>query len=98
MMCDTNWCTYCDVAISPYSDALYCSQDCLQRDAIHHHVIQPNDYQHAVMARYNESRSPSVIVSAARTRVPRSISSKEDLGSSCSASTFSSSGTAGTPQ
>ncbi|KAI8137892.1 hypothetical protein BJV82DRAFT_633679 [Fennellomyces sp. T-0311] len=36
MMCDTNWCTYCDVAISPHSNSLYCSKECLKKDTIYH--------------------------------------------------------------
>ncbi|KAI9245547.1 hypothetical protein BDA99DRAFT_528015 [Phascolomyces articulosus] len=37
MMCDTNWCTFCDVAI-PHSDALYCSEDCLKKDTLYHSI------------------------------------------------------------
>ncbi|KAI7875264.1 uncharacterized protein EV154DRAFT_77264 [Mucor mucedo] len=32
-MCDTNWCTFCDCAVSPYSDSVYCSDECYRRDA-----------------------------------------------------------------
>ncbi|KAG2204327.1 hypothetical protein INT47_009369 [Mucor saturninus] len=32
-MCDLNWCTVCDKAISCQSDSLYCSADCYSRDA-----------------------------------------------------------------
>ncbi|KAF7730153.1 hypothetical protein EC973_002761 [Apophysomyces ossiformis] len=44
MMCDTNWCTYCDNAISPYSDSLYCSEECLKQDALSHHPILGYDF------------------------------------------------------
>lgn len=44
MMCDTNWCTFCDNAISPYSDSLYCSEDCLRQDALMHHPMLGYDY------------------------------------------------------
>ncbi|KAI8889948.1 hypothetical protein K501DRAFT_328742 [Backusella circina FSU 941] len=32
MICDTNWCTYCDNAINRDSDSLYCSENCLRKD------------------------------------------------------------------
>ncbi|KAI8382247.1 hypothetical protein BD560DRAFT_386073 [Blakeslea trispora] len=44
MMCDTNWCTFCDNAISPYSNSLYCSEDCLRQDALMHHPMLGYDY------------------------------------------------------
>ncbi|KAG0735735.1 hypothetical protein G6F57_004427 [Rhizopus arrhizus] len=44
MMCDTNWCTFCDNAISPYSDSLYCSEECLRQDALLHHPMLGYDY------------------------------------------------------
>ncbi|KAG2177023.1 hypothetical protein INT43_007677 [Umbelopsis isabellina] len=36
-MCDLNWCPVCDNAISPHSNSLYCSQKCLQKDALQNH-------------------------------------------------------------
>ncbi|KAI8075882.1 uncharacterized protein B0P05DRAFT_146810 [Gilbertella persicaria] len=44
MMCDTNWCTFCDNAISPYSNSLYCSEECLRQDALMHHPMLGYDY------------------------------------------------------
>ncbi|KAI7898190.1 uncharacterized protein BX663DRAFT_525996 [Cokeromyces recurvatus] len=38
-MCDTNWCTYCDCAVSPYSNSIYCSEDCFKRDALTNHPL-----------------------------------------------------------
>ncbi|KAL9537389.1 hypothetical protein MBANPS3_011820 [Mucor bainieri] len=35
-MCDTNWCTFCDCAVSPFSNSIYCSEDCFRRDALLH--------------------------------------------------------------
>ncbi|CAO3642607.1 unnamed protein product [Mucor fragilis] len=35
-MCDTNWCTFCDCAVSPFSNSIYCSKDCFKRDALLH--------------------------------------------------------------
>ncbi|KAI7849753.1 hypothetical protein BDC45DRAFT_448221 [Circinella umbellata] len=37
MICDTNWCTYCDIAINPHSNSLYCSSECLKKDTIFYH-------------------------------------------------------------
>ncbi|CDH57841.1 predicted protein [Lichtheimia corymbifera JMRC:FSU:9682] len=34
---DLNWCTYCDNAISPLSESLYCSEKCLRADALRKH-------------------------------------------------------------
>ncbi|CAO3679415.1 unnamed protein product [Rhizopus stolonifer] len=44
MMCDTNWCTFCDSAISPHSDSLYCSERCLRQDALLHHPLLGYDF------------------------------------------------------
>lgn len=44
MMCDTNWCTFCDNAISAYSDSLYCSEDCLKQDALMNHPMLGYNY------------------------------------------------------
>lgn len=35
-MCDTNWCTFCDCAVSPFSNSIYCSEDCFRKDALLH--------------------------------------------------------------
>ncbi|KAI8375998.1 uncharacterized protein BYT42DRAFT_573049 [Radiomyces spectabilis] len=43
-MSDLNWCTYCDSAISPFSNSLYCSEDCLRSDALNHHPLLGYDY------------------------------------------------------
>ncbi|KAI8991133.1 hypothetical protein BDF20DRAFT_809283, partial [Mycotypha africana] len=43
-MCDTNWCTYCDNAIHPYSNSLYCSEYCLRQDALTRHPMLGYDY------------------------------------------------------
>ncbi|CAO3631370.1 unnamed protein product [Mucor hiemalis] len=33
-MTDTNWCTFCDCAINPNSDFIYCSEECFKLDAL----------------------------------------------------------------
>ncbi|KAI7899412.1 uncharacterized protein BX663DRAFT_521654 [Cokeromyces recurvatus] len=38
-MTDLNWCTFCDSAISPYSESLYCSEHCLRSDALRNHPL-----------------------------------------------------------
>ncbi|GAA5801764.1 hypothetical protein EDC94DRAFT_591413 [Helicostylum pulchrum] len=43
-MSDLNWCTFCDNAISPFSNSLYCSEDCLRSDALNHHPLLGYDY------------------------------------------------------
>ncbi|KAI8880728.1 hypothetical protein K501DRAFT_254551 [Backusella circina FSU 941] len=41
---NTNWCTYCDSAITHMSDSLYCSESCLRSDALNHHPLLGYDY------------------------------------------------------
>ncbi|KAH8550243.1 hypothetical protein BGW37DRAFT_427608 [Umbelopsis sp. PMI_123] len=43
-MCDTNWCTYCDKQISPFSSSLYCSEGCLRSDALNNHPMLGYQY------------------------------------------------------
>ncbi|KAG2232512.1 hypothetical protein BDF21DRAFT_418735 [Thamnidium elegans] len=38
-MCDTNWCTFCDCAVSPFSSSVYCSDECRKRDASAHNYL-----------------------------------------------------------
>jgi hypothetical protein len=38
-MSDLNWCTSCDNAISPFSESLYCSEQCLRADALRNHPL-----------------------------------------------------------
>ncbi|KAI8359922.1 hypothetical protein EDC96DRAFT_422354, partial [Choanephora cucurbitarum] len=38
-MADLNWCTFCDDAISPFSESLYCSEQCLRSDALRNHPL-----------------------------------------------------------
>ncbi|CAO3678619.1 unnamed protein product [Rhizopus microsporus] len=35
-MCDTNWCTFCDCAVSPHLNTIYCSEECFRKDAQSH--------------------------------------------------------------
>ncbi|KAI7855896.1 hypothetical protein BDC45DRAFT_567855 [Circinella umbellata] len=41
---DTNWCAYCDKAVSTFSDSLYCSDDCLKSDALAHSPMLGYDF------------------------------------------------------
>ncbi|KAI9487913.1 hypothetical protein BDB00DRAFT_851023 [Zychaea mexicana] len=58
MMCDTNWCTFCDVAINPLSNSLYCSQECLKKDTIYHRSSRINFPQcrKSMVFRFSNSR------------------------------------------
>ncbi|KAI9273771.1 hypothetical protein EDC94DRAFT_496533, partial [Helicostylum pulchrum] len=38
-MADLNWCTSCDNAVSPFSESLYCSEQCLRADALRNHPL-----------------------------------------------------------
>ncbi|RUS20602.1 hypothetical protein BC937DRAFT_94854 [Endogone sp. FLAS-F59071] len=44
-MTDTNWCTYCDKSINPFSNSLYCSDECLKCDALNHHPMLGYNYE-----------------------------------------------------
>ncbi|ORY93042.1 hypothetical protein BCR43DRAFT_526666 [Syncephalastrum racemosum] len=44
-MSDLNWCTYCDNAVSAFSDSLYCSEQCLRADALRNHPLLGYTYQ-----------------------------------------------------
>ncbi|KAI8985940.1 hypothetical protein BDB01DRAFT_786933 [Pilobolus umbonatus] len=63
-MSDLNWCTYCDNAISHFSNSLYCSEECLRSDALNHHPLLGYDY--AELKDFPRS-SPSLTSSSAST-------------------------------
>ncbi|KAG2175587.1 hypothetical protein INT43_001234 [Umbelopsis isabellina] len=68
IMCDTNWCTYCDKQISPFSSSLYCSEGCLRSDALEHHPMlgyqypELQDFPHST-----SSTSPSLTATSSST-------------------------------
>ncbi|KAI8145339.1 hypothetical protein BJV82DRAFT_666604 [Fennellomyces sp. T-0311] len=72
-MSDLNWCTYCDTAISHYSDSLYCSEECLRADALRNHPLLGYDWQELVdFPRPQGKRaplSPSVSVSSQQSPI-----------------------------
>ncbi|KAI8876194.1 hypothetical protein K501DRAFT_338234 [Backusella circina FSU 941] len=39
---DTNWCTYCDCAVSPLRNSIYCSEVCYRRDAMIYNPVLAN--------------------------------------------------------
>ncbi|KAG2171375.1 hypothetical protein INT43_009036 [Umbelopsis isabellina] len=43
-MSNLNWCTFCDNAINPFSNSLYCSEACLRGDALNHHPLLGYDF------------------------------------------------------
>ncbi|KAI9016431.1 hypothetical protein CLU79DRAFT_763851 [Phycomyces nitens] len=60
-MSDLNWCTFCDHAISQYSQSLYCSEKCLRDDALRNHPLLGYTYREFVdfPRPYSTRRSPS---------------------------------------
>ncbi|KAJ8658682.1 hypothetical protein O0I10_005722 [Lichtheimia ornata] len=42
---DTNWCPVCDKAIHPSLESLYCSQECLQYDALQRNPLLGYDFK-----------------------------------------------------
>ncbi|CDS08586.1 hypothetical protein LRAMOSA09947 [Lichtheimia ramosa] len=42
---DTNWCPVCDKAIHPSLESLYCSQECLQYDALQRNPLLGYDFR-----------------------------------------------------
>jgi hypothetical protein len=90
-MCDTNWCTFCDNAISPYSDSLYCSEDCLRQDALMHHPMLGYDYaelkgfpHYQQQQQKEETMMPSLV----RTRKPSIPTLLNNLSSTSSQEDF----------
>ncbi|KAI9312845.1 hypothetical protein BX666DRAFT_773316 [Dichotomocladium elegans] len=51
---DTNWCSFCDKAVSPYSNSLYCSDECFQKDALQSHPMLSFNVNDCRMAFFNE--------------------------------------------
>ncbi|KAI8376049.1 uncharacterized protein BYT42DRAFT_485003, partial [Radiomyces spectabilis] len=43
-MCDLNWCPVCDTAIAPDCQSLYCSEACLQADALNKNPLLGYDF------------------------------------------------------
>ncbi|KAI9472473.1 MAG: hypothetical protein EXX96DRAFT_530713 [Benjaminiella poitrasii] len=85
MMCDTNWCTFCDNAISPYSDSLYCSEDCLRQDALMHHPMLGYNYPELQdFPTINRRKSSTLTLSSPKKQTP---SQPPSLSSSFSSTT-----------
>lgn len=76
MMCDTNWCTFCDNAVSAYSDSLYCSEDCLRQDALMHHPMLGYDYADLKGFPHHNEEMPSLV--RRKSSIP-SLSNREEF-------------------
>ncbi|CEP12701.1 hypothetical protein [Parasitella parasitica] len=68
-MADLNWCTFCDNAVSPFSESLYCSEQCLRADALRNHPLlgytypeftdfpRPNNHNHILNHNQNHNHT-----------------------------------------
>ncbi|CAO3692719.1 unnamed protein product [Umbelopsis ramanniana] len=64
-MSNLNWCTFCDNAINPFSNSLYCSEACLRGDALNHHPLLGYDFSELqdFPRRASTSQSPALSIS-----------------------------------
>ncbi|KAG2218490.1 hypothetical protein INT45_011671, partial [Circinella minor] len=76
---DTNWCAYCDKAVSTFSDSLYCSDECLKSDALAHSPMLGYDF-----SEYRGFLSTNVLERRTSWGDEESISSVQSSSSSSS--------------
>ncbi|KAI8882187.1 hypothetical protein K501DRAFT_251887 [Backusella circina FSU 941] len=85
-MSDTNWCTFCDKAVSPFSESLYCSEKCLRLDALRNHPLlgykypEFTDFPHpkpstTVPTHFYQSLSTTMLISSSPPSTSSSRSS-----------------------
>ncbi|KAG0741988.1 hypothetical protein G6F57_011912 [Rhizopus arrhizus] len=86
-MADLNWCTFCDKAVSPFSESLYCSEQCLRADALRNHPLlgytypEFTDFPRSKSTKHSSSSSiysspsssPSLSASSTSSSQPDSI-------------------------
>ncbi|KAL1925922.1 hypothetical protein VTP01DRAFT_7200 [Rhizomucor pusillus] len=72
-MCDMNWCTFCDNAVSAYSNSLYCSEECLRADALNHHPLLGYDY--AELRDFPRPSSPALTYTSSSSSSSPTLSS-----------------------
>ncbi|KAI9306257.1 hypothetical protein BJ944DRAFT_248356 [Cunninghamella echinulata] len=61
-MSDLHWCTTCDKAIQSHSNSLYCSEECLRKDAVSHHPMLGYDFaEFKDFPRRSSSATPSLL-------------------------------------
>ncbi|CAO3584998.1 unnamed protein product [Absidia cylindrospora] len=84
-MSDLSWCPSCDNAISPFSDSLYCSEECLRADALRHHPLLGYTYPELTDFPRQLSKRPSIrsIRSSCSSNDTISISSSSSPTFSC---------------
>ncbi|KAI9250019.1 hypothetical protein BY458DRAFT_559776 [Sporodiniella umbellata] len=97
-MADLNWCTFCDKAVSPFSESLYCSEQCLRADALRNHPLlgytypeftdfprpksSPKPYSSASSIYSSPSSSPALTASSSQAESVNFSPPKFDLTSS----------------
>ncbi|KAI9316489.1 hypothetical protein BX666DRAFT_1951287 [Dichotomocladium elegans] len=89
-MSDLNWCTYCDNAINPYSDSLYCGERCLQADALRNHPLLGYNWHEFEDFPRPAFPSSSISSSKSSNKLTRSPAFSPSLMASSSTSTSSS--------
>ncbi|EIE91047.1 hypothetical protein G6F55_006419 [Rhizopus delemar] len=90
-MTDLNWCTFCDKAVNPFSESLYCSDQCLRADALRNHPLlgytypefinfpRPKSTKQSSTAHSSPSTSPSLTASSLSSRSIQFSPPKFDL-------------------
>ncbi|KAI9496051.1 hypothetical protein BDB00DRAFT_811518 [Zychaea mexicana] len=88
-MADLNWCTYCDNAISAFSDSLYCSEQCLRADALRNHPLLGYNYEEFVdfpRPYPSSNKRPSCISSTSSPSLSPTLTATTASTSSCASS------------
>ncbi|RUS26427.1 hypothetical protein BC938DRAFT_470784 [Jimgerdemannia flammicorona] len=70
-MADTNWCTFCDKSISPFSNSLYCSDECMNCDTTHHPIL---GYSYEALQDFPRSTSSSAPSTTSSTSTSPTLS------------------------
>ncbi|KAI9251362.1 hypothetical protein BDA99DRAFT_541353 [Phascolomyces articulosus] len=97
-MADLNWCTFCDNAISAYSDSLYCGEQCLRADALNRNPLLGYNYQEFVdfprpypsSQQQHHQKRPSCTSSASSPSLSPTLTATTMSTSSCASSLRSS--------
>ncbi|KAL0074928.1 hypothetical protein J3Q64DRAFT_1776698 [Phycomyces blakesleeanus] len=87
-MSNLNWCTFCDNAVSAFSNSLYCSEDCLRSDALNRHPLLGYDY--AELKDFPRSSSPTLSCTSPRSHSLQSPQRSRSQSSSVQSTPISS--------
>ncbi|KAI9021686.1 hypothetical protein CLU79DRAFT_835561 [Phycomyces nitens] len=82
-MCDTNWCTFCDQAISIYSSSVYCSHACQESDAALNHPDQFLTFLHRSHSLSTNSVTKFMVVPPQALESPNQSPSNSSLREHC---------------